>query len=270
MLFPRFCSILLILSLVPLAGVRAGNLDSAWAEYRFQNWAPADELFERVIRDEQAAPDERYQARLGQLLIEQYRMPGNRPDKAIEGYRQLLNEVGPGHALTPLLHLQIARAYDQLDTPNHAAAFAHFDTLLQRYPRSPEAGEGVVDRARFMLRTPTAENIDTARRFLNEHLPMVQEHAVLPVVHQFCAALATIQGDYEAARDHYIALVDAGVPTEKDRATFLLQIARLSEVELGDLHTALAYYRRFTEEVISDIHLHFAASKAAEIEEKLR
>jgi len=89
-------------------------------------------------------------------------------------------------------------------------------------------------------------------------------------MHEFCGYLSMIQGDYGAAREHLLKVLEVGVPNKKDLPEHIMRVARLSEVKLGDLDTALEYYERFATEVVGHRNIYFAAQKAAQLREKLK
>ena len=144
----------LLLSLLLVQTVAAASLDSAWIEYRFQNWRRADELFGRVLRDRTADARDRLAARIGQALTVQYRMPGARPEKAAAMYRALLGELGDTHPLALQLRLFLGQSCAQMRPADTLQAHAQFDSVIAG-PDALLAGQAVVDRARLMVRTPT-------------------------------------------------------------------------------------------------------------------
>jgi hypothetical protein len=122
-----------------------------------------------------------------------------------------------------------------------------------------------------MLRTPLRDSIDAARDYLERHLTRRGDEAPLAnVMHEFCAFLCMIQGDYRAARAHLLQVMALGVPNKKDLAEHIMRVARLSETKLGDLGMALEYYEKFATEVVGHRNIYFAAQKAAQLREKLK
>jgi hypothetical protein len=255
----------LLLSLLIVQTVAAASLDSAWIEYRFQNWHRAEDLFGRVLRDREAGEDQKLTARMGQALIAQYRMPGARPDKAATLYRGLLAELGGTHRLVPRLRLFLARACAQMRPADTAQAYAQFDSVIA-CADPLIAGEAVVDRARLMVSTPTAGAIAATRAFLERMLAEGRGAPAAGAMHGLAGGLAMVGGDYRAARDHIVRQLDAGGYTQVAKAMLLIQAARLSEVALRDTATALVYYRRFVDEVPFDTRGYFCSLKVRELE----
>ncbi len=253
------------LVLLCAAVLHAGGLDSAWIEYRFQNWPRAEALFREVLGEHAGSADSAVQARFGLALVDHYRMPGARPDRALEEYREQLAIVGEAHALAPRLHLCAARACADLDPPDTATARMEFAAAIAGEDLVV-AGEAVLDQACLMVRTPTAETVAAARAYLARMDDSLGATPLDAALHQLAGGLAMEAGAYRESVTHLAAALDAGGQTDDTRATMLLQAARMSEKRLADTTGALVYYRRFVSEIPADTRRYFVEQRIGQLE----
>ena len=146
-------NILLALVLWSVAARGSSPLDSAWLEYRFQNWSRSEKLFRDVLRESAPATEAGTQAALGLALIDHYRMPGSRPDRAVAQYHSLLAQLPHSHPLRPRLRLFAGRAYAYMDPPDTSGAYAEFDSAIASQD-PPVRGETLPDRHQQVFNPP--------------------------------------------------------------------------------------------------------------------
>ncbi|MBD3319461.1 MAG: tetratricopeptide repeat protein [Chitinivibrionales bacterium] len=232
-------------------------LQEAWREYNYQNWHRADQIFSQII-DESDIPDDVIQAKIGEAMIVHFKIPGGRPGKAIGMYEEILQDVGPSHAVSPNLNLLMGRAYMALRKPDIASAKKHFEKILTDNPGSIEAHEAALEMAYIKSYVHDYNYFMDAINFLQKYCTRYPENPLAGTMMGLCANLALDLKEYEHARSYLIAWDSIGVMNVRYKSAVVYQIARMSEEVLGDTATAITYYQKLAREYESDNRLYFS------------
>lgn len=246
----------------------------AWREYGLSNWEPAADLFQQVLRDRDATPAARLQAEFGLIYIEQYRMPGFNPERALAQYTQLLAKIEPGTPDHAVIRRQMAECLLDQRTPDYTVARTYLREILDS-PGAPELTRAVVvmDLARsYVLEGMTFnedEKKDTyllhALAILTQYKPELEGTHFPAVAHQMSGEILLQLGDYRRGVRELEGWQKSGIRSIRLFATTLFRIARINEVELEDTTTAALYYLRLADEVPSDSRAFWARERVAEI-----
>lgn len=232
---------------------RPAGLEAAWIEYRYQNFAAAEQLFDEVRLQSVAGSAEHRQARLGLAMVMDFRLPGGRPDLAAGMYQALLDEVGLEASLAPVLLRLIADCHFNSPQPDFARADELYRQVMERFPGTAEADAAAIKRAEILMRPATPAAFQAALAWLTEFMVGHPADVALGTMHGICAQLAMALGDpahLAVARDHLIAmLADADgdgkyelIANLSTVGDLMFQVANLSDRELGDRDTAIQYY----------------------------
>ncbi|MBD3344483.1 MAG: tetratricopeptide repeat protein [Chitinivibrionales bacterium] len=233
------------------------TLGDAWREYNYQNWHKADQLFSQIIKESQS-PDEVIQAKIGQAMIVHFRIPGGKPDKALDMYNEILHEIGPSHKVSSNLYLLMGRAYMGFNEPDTASAKKHFEWIFAHDAGSNEAHEAALEMAFIKSYVHDRDYIIEAINYLQNYCTRYPENPLVGTMMGFCANLAINVKEYEKARQYLVAWDSIGVMNVRYKSAVVYQIARMSEEALNDTATAVKYYKKLVTEYESDNRLYFS------------
>jgi hypothetical protein len=260
------------LCLVVAGALRANErLDQAWEEYHYKNWDGAARLFGEVAKGKDgSSAEDIFEGGFGEALVTQYRTLGSDPRKALGMYEALAKDLGSADKRRAVLHLFMGRACLGLKQPDVGAARTHFTAVTEGFGGTVEAREAMIELATIELRSPTREAIGSAVAMLEGELAKDSAGALAAVMHQYCGRLSHILGDRPRSRDHLIKLVDLGVPNMNRLRTVLFQIAYVSDMYLDDPETAVKYYQRLVDEIVSDCRKYYCTLRIAELQKGLQ
>lgn len=241
-------------------------LQNAWAEYGFQAFGNAQNLFEEAADSPQATPEQRLQARLGLAFITHHQMPGRDPEAALPLYESLLQEIPQGHHLRFLLLARIGDCHAEFDPPQLERARQFYRQGLETAAdTSLMVQETILRLVTTYMNRPDPEAFAQGLAVAEEFAPWMQGAHFESIFYGLQVELSFFLGDPERMAAALERQYRAGISNVKVKENVLFQLARLHEVELRDFATAEAYYRQLSAEIPSSQKAYFARLRADEL-----
>ena len=241
-------------------------LKNAWAEYGFQAFDSAQNLFEEAEESPQSTPEQRLQARLGLAFITHQQMPGRDPEAALTLYESLLQEIPQDHNLRFLLLSRIGDCHAESDPPEFERARQFYRQGLETATdTSLMVQETILRLVTTYMNRPDSEAFAQGLAVAEEFAPRMQGVHFESIFYGLQVELSFFLGAHERMAAALERQYRAGISNVKVKENVLFQLARLHEVELRDFPKAEAYYRQLAAEIPSSQKAYFARLRADEL-----
>jgi tetratricopeptide (TPR) repeat protein len=259
-------------------GSVAERIDSAWQNYRLNEWSLALRDFESAIADTEPGGGDWAMCQYGIATTWAQRRPGEDPKKAREMYQELLAKA-PQSAMAPWTELALARMIHLVPVgqdPDYPEVRKLYKAIEDKYPGHLAAKEAFMYRMSTLIASLDDDLMEEAAAELEKFVQgesqefVGSSYSLLSVVYNMTGQQEKRLWAEENAFDK--TEVDPADPSV-EFAWAYWNLACISEFELGDFARARKYYNELMEKYPSDIRIHgckSALKRMDDIEARIR
>lgn len=248
----------------------AGELLSrAWREYGFQNWAMAERLFAKALKESSLDPEQRADAMYGTAMLHHHRIPGADFEKAKEIYEEICLKY-PESPLVPWCRLSLARIAEGSPTAGKtSAAYKLYMEIIRQYQGHLVAEEALL---RICLLKAQFDDRDATSQACLELEAELKRRPDMP----FAAAAHLLLGDiylfplknYPKALEHYLATDQIGLNEPLREPMLYYQIAKIARTQLDRPEIAMKYLEKLIIKFPRDMNVYRGKLELAELKKQ--